>query len=186
MPNRIAFSLLAVLFFLFVTFCCFTGTPQLSAAETGKKAGAPIGKQTSSTLTLDQLKNTEYLVLDDTRVKLTNGKYESPPSSGDFLRVFFDRAVFGDLNNDGALDAAVIVVTSGGGSGVFYSLEAVLNENGQPKYVASADLGDRIKINALSIKSGMIVVDMTNPRAVKEFRRQVVKYGLESGKLVEK
>ena len=56
---------------------------------------------------------------------------------------------FGDINNDGAPDAAVVLAASGGGSGTFYSLEAVVNQYGKPVDIASISLGDRIVVKAV-------------------------------------
>ena len=39
---------------------------------------------------------------------------------------------FGDLNGDGAADAAVIIATNSSGSGTFVALVAVLNDGGSP------------------------------------------------------
>ena len=68
--------------------------------------------------------------------------------------------LYRDLNGDGAEDAAVVLATSGGGSGTFISLEAVLNDKGKPKHVASTLLGDRAQIKSVVIESGEITVNM--------------------------
>jgi hypothetical protein len=60
---------------------------------------------------------------------------------------------FGDINGDGAGDAAVILVWSGGGSGRFASVAAVLNLNGKPVHVASRELGDRVEIKRALFRS---------------------------------
>jgi len=66
----------------------------------------------------------------------------------------------GDLDGDGTQDAVVVLVASGGGSGSFYSLEAVLNQAGKPHHIASAALGDRAQLESLSVASGRITVEM--------------------------
>ncbi|MCI0483749.1 MAG: hypothetical protein L0Y78_04105 [candidate division NC10 bacterium] len=67
---------------------------------------------------------------------------------------------YGDLNADGVEDAAVVLVRSGGGSGTFKEIAAVLNHNGVPVHVASADLGDRVKVEAIAVESGRIRVQL--------------------------
>ncbi len=68
---------------------------------------------------------------------------------------------FGDLNGDGAGDAAVLLAENYGGSGVFVSLIAMLNQNGQPVQAASEMIDDRPQINSLSIQNGQIFLDAT-------------------------
>ncbi len=68
---------------------------------------------------------------------------------------------FGDLNDDGAQDAAVLLAARAGGSGVFVSLHAVLNQNGQPQPAASSLIDDRPLVQRLTIDNGRIVLDAT-------------------------
>lgn len=60
----------------------------------------------------------------------------------------------------GVEDAAVILASNTGGSGVFIDLAAVLDEEGEPRHVASAFLGDRPQINSVTIAEGVITVDL--------------------------
>jgi uncharacterized Zn-binding protein involved in type VI secretion len=52
------------------------------------------------------------------------------------------------------------MVYSGGGSGVFNYLAAVLNERGHPRHLASASLGDRVKVGSIAVSQGRITVDL--------------------------
>jgi hypothetical protein len=100
---------------------------------------------------------------EDGTVTLENGHYETPaaPGSASLIQVTATGyADTGDLNGDGAEDAAIVLASSGGGTGVFMSLAAVIDDNGQPVNVANADLGDRSQINDLYIEEGQIVVDL--------------------------
>ena len=72
-----------------------------------------------------------------------------------------DKLAIADLNKDGAQDAAVVLISSGGGSGTFYHLAAVLNDKGAPRHVSSILLGDRIKLKNVTVKNGEITVEMT-------------------------
>ncbi len=116
-------------------------------------------------LTLEALKNAEYLSEWPTAGKatLTDGTffepYEPGAASGVHLTLM-EHLALGDLNGDGVDDAAVVLEASGGGSGTFRYLAAVLNERGQPRHVASALLGDRVGIESLAIQDGRIVVEM--------------------------
>jgi predicted small lipoprotein YifL len=117
-------------------------------------------------LTLEALKNAEYQseFPKSKKARLTDGKYEEeivPGSASKLVIVVYpDMYAFGDLNGDGVDDAAVVLATSGGGSGTFISLEAVINDKGTPKHIASASLGDRARIQSIAIQSGEITVNM--------------------------
>lgn len=116
-------------------------------------------------LTIEVLKNTEYQVeyAADGKAKLTNGIYREkivPDSATELIIRLGDQYAIGDLNGDGAEDAAAILVSDPGGSGTFRDLAVVINQNGTYKNVATEFLGDRIKVNSISIKSGEIVIEM--------------------------
>ena len=110
-------------------------------------------------LTLEQLKNAEYQSEFPTggKAKLTDGSFFEPfePGSASGVRLTLSEHVaFGDLHVDEIPDAAVVLYVSGGGSGTFRHLAAVANEGGQPRHVASAFLGDRVKVESLAIQDG--------------------------------
>lgn len=119
-------------------------------------------------LTLEQLKNAEVKITgvsgtEPTRtVKLTDGAFESNSdrASTDYVRVNMGQQVaYGDLNGDGAQDAAIILGEGYGGTGDFVSVAAILNQNGQPVFAASAGVDDRPMVNSLSIQNGEILLD---------------------------
>lgn len=145
---------------------------------------------TSNKLTLEKLKNSEYIVSGE-KIKLTNGIYEHGTiAKGDLLLLEIGEVTFGELNSDGKEDAAVILKSSGGGSGVFTELAAVINKNGIPYHVASVEIGDRVKIQSISIKSEQIIVNMlkhgpSDPMCCPTLKT-VVKYGLSGNKLIKK
>ena len=117
-------------------------------------------------LTVEALMNADYHSEwpGDGVAELKDGQYEEeivPGAASKLVIVVYpDMYAFGDLNGDGVDDAAVVLATSGGGSGTFISLEAVVNEQGAPKHVASAQLGDRARINSLAIESGKVTVNL--------------------------
>ena len=91
-------------------------------------------------------------------VKLTAGRYEEPESR--LTVALAGEPALGDLDGDGAADAAVVLETDGGGSGVFMELAAVLSRGGAPVHAASALLGDRVIMESVSIEAGAVVVQM--------------------------
>ena len=98
-------------------------------------------------------------------VSLVDGRFEGEGvyDGGTFaLNVTLASEVgFGDLNGDGADDAAVVLATNSGGSGTFNELVAVLNIDGFASPVASQSLGDRVIIDSISVVAGRTVLDMT-------------------------
>jgi hypothetical protein len=66
----------------------------------------------------------------------------------------------GDLNNDGLSDAALILTTTVGES-TFFDLAAVVNQGGgAAQNQASVGLGDRVRVDAVTIQNGVILVDL--------------------------
>jgi hypothetical protein len=116
-------------------------------------------------LTLAALSNAEYHSADWGTFRLTDGLFERPPqnpgeSSSAYATRLLDLGAFGDLNSDGVPDAVVGLITQNGGTGHFVELAAVLNHAGQPENVTTRSLGDRVVIEAASIQSGIITLDM--------------------------
>lgn len=114
--------------------------------------------------TIETLKNGEYYsAWYDEMVQLTNGQYfrEYPESTSRlYIGIFKDMIALGDLNNDGEKDAVVVLDSKGGGSGHFYEIAVMINEDGNPRYLLSEKLGDRVTINSITIQSGEIILDM--------------------------
>ena len=128
-------------------------TPALTPTKSDKPAG----------LTLEALKNAVYPVeaAAGKKVRLKDGHYQEtiqPGAASKVVVTLHPIFVLGDLNGDGIGDAAVILVIETGGSGSFMSLVAVLNDQGQPKPAAGLTLGDRLKVESMSIGSGEISI----------------------------
>jgi len=128
----------------------------------------------------------------DGAAPLTDGVYSEPaaPGSAAKIKVMLlpDTIFYGQLN--GADAAAVVLVTDPGGSGTFYDLHVVVSENGQPVDVASAFLGDRVQISAVTTTdNNQIVVDLVqagpdDPMCCPS-QRVVKTYELQGDQLVE-
>jgi hypothetical protein len=115
-------------------------------------------------LTLEALKDAEYRSGGGGFIKLTDGIYYPTPTSGESQEDWFiglsEPIAFGDLNDDGVEDAVVILRSRYGGTGVFKELAIVINRDGKPYNVATRFLGDRVIVNAISIQSGEISVEL--------------------------
>jgi hypothetical protein len=110
-----------------------------------------------------ELKNVEYQSewIDSGTVKLTNGEYRvqaAPGSASEIIIFLTDHAACGKLEEQDAM--AVVLVSSGGGSGSFYDLAVLTETDGRPENVAIHSLGDRVMVNSLVIKNDEIVLDM--------------------------
>ncbi len=120
---------------------------------------APV-LQDSEATAQEALANATYLsdYTEDGTVKLVDGEYDDRDAM--IHTVLTDWIAYGDLNGDGIDDAAVLLATSTGGSGVFVELHAMLNTKEGPSDAAYALLGDRVTINDLTVTDGVITVDM--------------------------
>jgi heat shock protein HslJ len=170
---------------------------QVSSEVVGaaEEPSGPAGEAQAG-LTLDDLRNATYPSEweDSGVVTLTDGRYEGEPyvegGASRLVVTLISPLAFGDLDGDGVDDAAVILVANPGGSGTFYSLEAVRDESGEPAHLASHSLGDRAQIRSLAIEGGQIALEMVThgPDDPMCCPTQIVRntYALEGGELVEK
>lgn len=102
---------------------------------------------------------------DGARVQLASGHYEAPPDQSDEDREIASAELHplssvGDLDGDGSPDAAVVLQSSGGGSGTFCELVAVLNTAAGLTPLPGVPLGDRIKLERLDVRGGVISVEL--------------------------
>jgi hypothetical protein len=99
------------------------------------------------------------------------------------------KIALGHLSNHQSKDAAVVYAYNTGGSGFFMMLGAVMNDQGKPNNIARTNLGDRVKINSLSIQAGKIIIDMVvhgpNDPACCPTVKKIAVYRLAGNKLVE-
>jgi hypothetical protein len=140
---------------------------QLAATPTQVPA-LPSATPFLPTLTLEQLRNLSITIKGADQImrtiSLKDGKFErgSDPADPGYIRARLgEKIAFGDLNQDGLEDAAITISENYGGSGVFVSLIAILNREGQPDALASLPVDDRPIINELAIKDGEIFMDAT-------------------------
>ncbi len=107
-------------------------------------------------INLDLLKNFTYeAVRPGLKITLKDGVYE-----GDQVHsTLIEPVAFGNLVGEGGPDAAVVLATNTGGSGTFYDLVAVIDNNGTPEQAGYAYFGDRQLIKNLQIVAGRIVLD---------------------------
>jgi len=95
-------------------------------------------------------------------IQLTDGEFREPAaedSAAEIVTQLTEHVTVGELIN-GEQAVAVILVTQTGGTGTFYDLVVMVEQDGQLLAQASTYLGDRIVVNSLSIEHDQIVIDM--------------------------
>ncbi len=179
MPSKIGLFLVSGAMIMAAAIsACSTPTPQATPAPTATTVTKPAIASTPTAvvptrtpaapaaLTPDMLKNAEYRsdFTASKKAKLVDGKYEEAAAPGSASKItvqlLAQPLVFADLNGDGLDDAVVVIASSGGGSGTYYTLDVVLNDKGTPKHEAAILLGDRVQVKGLSVKGADITVAM--------------------------
>jgi len=146
------------------------------AAVTGPHVGAAPIRQPDMPLTRQDLENAEYRTqyTPSRTVQLTDGVYEEAESG---LRITLtEHYTFGDLNGDGAADAAAILATTLNNREPFLNLVALINGPEETEIGGFVLVGEHIQINELSIVNGKLSVDYLRPQpgdAVDSPSRQV-------------
>lgn len=97
--------------------------------------------------------------VDEGEIQLERGFFED--TARRVVAVMLPEYAVGNLDGDGAPDAAVLIATSTGGSGTFLDLAAVLNRGNQPASDAIAFLGDRVLVDRVRIRDGEVQLDLT-------------------------
>lgn len=136
-------------------------TPATVSAEAAPAAAAEAAPTAASAPSIAAaLADADYPieVTAEGKAPLKQGTYEEaiPDSSAKTTVKLGTQTAFGDLDGNGAEDAAAILQTSSGGSGDSTYVAAVLNQAGAAKPVASVYLGDRIVVKSLAIVDGKI------------------------------
>lgn len=102
-----------------------------------------------------------------------------------------DMMAYGDLNSDKRNDAAVLIVRTGGGSGVFVYVAGFVSGLVNYKGTNALFVGDRVSPKSVSIANGVVTVTYLDRRADEPFAAEPTlevskQYSYSSGKLVER
>jgi uncharacterized membrane protein len=109
--------------------------------------------------------NARYLGIYDEPVTLENGRFVGPPfvpggASRPTLTLLPNLHAGGDLDGDGLDEQVVVLAESSGGSGTFIYLAVMSPRDGQPANIATALVGDRIRIRSLAITDAEVKLTM--------------------------
>jgi hypothetical protein len=108
--------------------------------------------------------NATYLI-EGKQVKLDAGKSEVPAAPGSaslIVTSLTSTSASGDLDGDRRPDVAVVLTQSPSGSGTFFYLAALTASGTTP--APTALLGDRINVNGVEVRGGVISVSyLTRP-----------------------
>ena len=145
-------------------------------------SSAPSADPLNATFTIERQK-----------VRLIDGHHEkqaAPGSSAKIKTVVFGKPVYGDLDGDGDEDAALFILQAPGGSGSFYYVAAALNRNGTYRGTNGVLLGDRISLQTIQIRNGVVVANYADrrpdePMAAPPSVGQTKYLTLKSGQLEE-
>ena len=152
------------------------------------------GTADADRLSVDDLENATYLAEgpDAGEATLDGGEFRYPVAEGSSAEavIRLDQWALGDLDGDGTEDAAAITSERPGGSGVFSYVHALRNESGEPRDLAFAYLGDRVRVESVAIREGVIVVALfdrpeTAPYAEEPSIAVIRRFRLDGGALVE-
>jgi hypothetical protein len=140
-----------------------TAMPQPTPTPTVTPTPSPLPSPTPARLSLTALQNITYTLysMEGWQVKLTDGVYDD--SAGDipyYVQLDPRSPIYDDLNGDGLEDALVLIYTHAGLSGQYLDLIWVVNRNGQPEPAKSISLGDRGKINSITIDENGVTLDL--------------------------
>lgn len=168
-----------------------TSAKLLGALLVGLLLGCAADKRISaaepSVLGLNPL-NATY-ILEGREISLQDGRSETVITTDSATKVktsVWGAVVSADLDDDGDDDAVLSLVHEPGGSGTFYYLVVALNEEGQYRGTNALPLGDRISVQEITARAGIIETKlkvrgpdepMSSSPSVVELRRSRIKGG---------
>ena len=138
-----------------VLACLVVGAGGCGGPDSSARPGA------AAKITLEQLRNAEYPSqwTRSGKAQLVNGQYRESAAPGAATEVVVSATNYyatGDLDGDGSEDAVIILESDPGGSGVFFDLVPILNQQGKPRVLAPLALGDRIEVSEISLSNRQV------------------------------
>lgn len=115
--------------------------------------------------TWDELANATYQGIEPTPVQLVDGLWQGEPfveggASAPRVGLVKGFLLTGDLNDDGLPETVALLWSSSGGSGTFDYIAVTGRTEEGVQNLATAELGDRVKVRGGRISEGRIVLDV--------------------------
>ncbi len=158
---KIIAAFVAILTIMFAGGCTAPG----SAVEPAADPSTPMPESTDipAEFSLEALGDATYQGVLEQPITLVDGRFEGRPfveggATRPIVTLIPEPMIYGDLDGDGQADAAVLLATDTGGSGTFVHLAAVALQDGKPVNLATALLGDRVRVQSLTIDNDRIEV----------------------------
>jgi heat shock protein HslJ len=116
-------------------------------------------------VTAADLMNATYTGIEESAVTLSNGRWEGEPyveggASRPSVGLLENIQLSGDLNGDGQDETVAILWQNGGGTGSNTYLAVMSHRDGSLGNIATALIGDRIKLRGGTIVSGEVLLDV--------------------------
>ncbi len=110
------------------------------------------------------IENLSYAIPGKT-IELKNGESKLPiANTKAFLSTkLIDGTAYSDIDADGIPDAVVLLRNDAGGPSVFYYTAVVLSNNGKPTVSKARLIGDRIRIQEITILKNIVMIDIRVP-----------------------
>ena len=113
----------------------------------------------------EELANATYSGIEAAPVQLVDGLWQGEPfveggASAPRVGLVEDFLLTGDLNDDGLPETVALLWSSSGGSGTFDYIAVTGRTEEGVQNLATAELGDRVKVRGGRISEGRIVLDV--------------------------
>lgn len=149
------------------------------------------GRQVTEDDTVRPKPSNATFIFNDGSITLTNGREETVRNNLVEETTLLDDRAYGDLNNDGKEDVAVLIMRSGGTSGIFVYAAAYVSGPVGYKGTNALFLGDRISPQSISVSKGVVTAryldrDPDEPFAAEPTVPVSKQFVYRSGKLEER
>jgi hypothetical protein len=159
----------AITLMIFLTACSLIQTPTSAPTQVIEPTQTvptaiptAIPPTQAPGLTVEGLMNSVYYAPQlQKSVQLTDGKYSETNGAVEYTVLLQPQIGFGDLNMDGIEDAAVLLAETSGGTGVFYSLVALVSNLGGYSQTNDQYIDDRAIIHSLQIVNEEVILNAT-------------------------